>query len=1276
MFLLSNCGVVISTTAQTPAQKGTNQQKYNPHFTSDSINQENKTPKLILPIGHFFGVNKISTSQNEKFLASLDVNNNFIIWEIKSKKEIYRIKSELEISEFLFTDNSNIIYFIKDSMVNFNLLTFNKSTNYFKVDVEKARVFNNYIYIQTKSGNLLSYYHDNDYYSTEQTKLLKENILDFDIDSNSVFCINKLNEISFFLNNKFSHNYQIDNLNQVYKISKQFNGSKFCFSLKSGDLVLYDTLNSEKKIIYNFFNELANGISFSKNGKFLYSCSNDYYFIKYDILNNQLDGLFFNDYCTDLKILNNGSFLMSCYDGNIFEYNENLDRKGVFRTHLEKACVYNYIDSENILIGLDDGSINHFNQLLSTKKSIKLTNARISNISKGFYKNQIIISAYDGSLFSYDKINNYYSLLLKYEKPIITAFSDLVNNILVVVLLDEIVIYDNKFKLIRGVKAKDPWFLNESEKKVVIGGTGEIYSIDKLKKSISTIVINKLDSTKEWIAEAHYSEKDDSYYIGSYNGNVYTYKNNLLTLKKSFGQNLHQLFFDKINNTLFFILGNNEIYSADISKDFLLNKVYSDTTLANDNTWNIDKDSITNNYIISSGNKVHYFNESWKEIQDPIINSDLVCEAPDSRKSTVFTYNKHGVFTICYDGSYYWRPIEKNIIQKDFISEINKLTISRNLNCDIKSFSYKDYIYSLELSNQKKISYLQLEKNNWLVYDEHFRYDGTKEARDYLYSLCVNEIIDLSQIKDSLWVPDLANRISQGEEVSAPKLDEINVYGLNPLIQKDVFNKDYYFKITPRNGGVGNIVFSMNNGSYNRQIKESDLSKEGDNFSLKIYFKDIEEYLKEGSNQLLLKVYTKDNLLCSKDEETFENPLPPKKNKPNLYGLFIGVSNYEDENLNLKYASKDATDLSKLFAESARNLLNNDNNEHVFIYNLVTRNKTNKLTIKSVIDQINADIKSNDIFVIFYAGHGVLSENKNEVSFLTSSATKENLHIDQNVGFTTKELIDWLKPEFNKSQKRILIFDACNSGQAINDITNYTSENTNYLLTRGINEDPQQIKTIEKLNEQTGFFIISASESNKVAYEYGRYSQGLLTYSLLRTIKQNPSILSENNKIDVSRWFNSSKELAQELAKEIGKRQVPQLVSSNNFPVGIVNDDVKSNIVLSNEKPIFGKSELFNTLNKIDNFKIRFALDKKLEEFSHSEDGSDFIFEKGSEGKDIYTINGSYTITKNNIKIDIILVKGGDEIKKEFTVSGSIESLGDLCNQIITIANKTIQISQ
>jgi hypothetical protein len=264
---------------------------------------------------------------------------------------------------------------------------------------------------------------------------------------------------------------------------------------------------------------------------------------------------------------------MSCYDGNIFEYNEKLDRKGVFRTHLEKACVYNYIDSENIIIGQDDGSINHINQFSGTKKTIKLTNARISNISYSFYKNKIIISSYDGSLFNYDITNNYFSLLLKFDKPVINFAVDSFNKLLVVVLSDEIVIYDNKYKLLSGIKANNPWFLNESTAKFIIGGTGEIYSIDKAKRSISTILINKSDTIKEWIAEAHYSEKDETYYIGSYNGNFYTCRNNQIILKKSFGQNLHQLYYDKAKNTLIFLLGNNEIYTSDISHDFLFKKV-------------------------------------------------------------------------------------------------------------------------------------------------------------------------------------------------------------------------------------------------------------------------------------------------------------------------------------------------------------------------------------------------------------------------------------------------------------------------------------------------------------------------------------------------------------------------------------------------------------------------------------------------------------------------------------------------------------------------------
>jgi hypothetical protein len=69
---------------------------------------------------------------------------------------------------------------------------------------------------------------------------------------------------------------------------------------------------------------------------------------------------------------------------------------------------------------------------------------------------------------------------------------------------------------------------------------------------------------------------------------------------------------------------------------------------------------------------------------------------------------------------------------------------------------------------------LQLTNNDWLVYDEHYRYDGSPGGIDHLYFVCGIEIIDLAQMKDALYVPGLAEKIMNGEEINYPRLSELD----------------------------------------------------------------------------------------------------------------------------------------------------------------------------------------------------------------------------------------------------------------------------------------------------------------------------------------------------------------------------------------------------------------------------------------------------------------------------------------------------------------------
>ena len=62
----------------------------------------------------------------------------------------------------------------------------------------------------------------------------------------------------------------------------------------------------------------------------------------------------------------------------------------------------------------------------------------------------------------------------------------------------------------------------------------------------------------------------------------------------------------------------------------------------------------------------------------------------------------------------------------------------------------------------------------------------------------------------------------------------------------------------------------------------------------------------------------------------------------------------------------------------------------------------------------------------------MVESEKNQFYFLTADAS--NVTVSgalKNVGISTDELAEWIQPQVMKAQKRILIFDACNSGQAL-----------------------------------------------------------------------------------------------------------------------------------------------------------------------------------------------------------------------------------------------------
>ncbi|RYY35020.1 MAG: hypothetical protein EOP46_11435 [Sphingobacteriaceae bacterium] len=626
---------------------------------------------------------------------------------------------------------------------------------------------------------------------------------------------------------------------------------------------------------------------------------------------------------------------------------------------------------------------------------------------------------------------------------------------------------------------------------------------------------------------------------------------------------------------------------------------------------------------------------------------------------------KNGQFVITYGiGDFdYYKITAINGLQK--VKPVNQNTTA--LTNKKYSYKYDKAFISVYKGDHFLYKTLRLGDADHIVLDEWGRYDGTEAARKLLYFTCGLEVISLDQVKDALWVPNLAERLTKGDTINTAKLSDLDICGLTPQVKPAAEQTDEYrFEITPRKGGLGETVLLINDIEVKR-YQPAQLTKTGNNYQLIVPKAMLASYFVNGQdNPVTVRAYTAKNDVSSRGMRLIQKNKSAKQTPPNLYAIVVGVSDYKGTELDLRYAAKDAIDISNTLGASARKLLNTDGKEHVFIYNLNTeKNATlpEKLSIKNTIAEIGKKAMANDIFLVFFSGHGVMEGEKKKFYFLTADASVSSS--PEVVGISTDELGEWMKPSNIKAQKRILIFDACNSGQAVNELITIGKTGQNYLAARN-NDKAQQIKTIEKLNEKSGLFILSASASNQSAYEMGKYAQGVLTYSLLKTIKEQPDILEDNQYLNVGKWFTAAEKTVTDLVRENGNQQQPQLVSTTSFNIGVVDKDLIANIKLPQAKALFTSSNFQNADEAIadDDLELSKALNMELNTISARGGTANISYVSGSNSPDAYSLSGRYKVNGDTITVRVN-VKQYRQTKYTFEVLGKVSQLAVLVGEVV-----------
>ncbi len=525
-------------------------------------------------------------------------------------------------------------------------------------------------------------------------------------------------------------------------------------------------------------------------------------------------------------------------------------------------------------------------------------------------------------------------------------------------------------------------------------------------------------------------------------------------------------------------------------------------------------------------------------------------------------------------------------------------------------------------------------------------FDASPEMMDNLHYVVGLDVIELNQLKERYYEPGLLSKIMGLSQETTRSVEAFNSVELYPDMTAEVSEHMLSVNLVPRNGGIGKLSVFVNG----KEMQEDANPQRAQ--SVRIDLTAFARwYLPGESNKLVLRVYNQAGWLKSSALEIdYRPPARLKKQKPALYAVVVGTSNYAGDNLDLKFADRDASSFSQalrmvapnVFGDSvAVTLLNTD------VSDTTRQGESNKTAIKKAFEDLKDQSKAADVLVVYFSGHGVNygTAETGQFYYLTKDIASGDLkdpEVRKSFAISSAELIKWINAI--PALKTVMIIDACNAGKIVEDLAAGSKDLSSTRL-----------RVIDRMKDRTGMFILTGSAVDKVSYEAPQYGQGLLTYSLLHGMSG--EALTGDQRVDVMTLFQYSRDEVPRLAKGIGREQTPVLAFPGNgasFDIGIVDESVK--IPVAQLKPMFTRSS-FQDESFGDVLELANAMKKY---FMENEIG----FKDTEANESDYSINGRYKITGDAVTVDFRLLKGKDSLG-EFQVTGKKSDMQGLVEAIL-----------
>lgn len=445
-------------------------------------------------------------------------------------------------------------------------------------------------------------------------------------------------------------------------------------------------------------------------------------------------------------------------------------------------------------------------------------------------------------------------------------------------------------------------------------------------------------------------------------------------------------------------------------------------------------------------------------------------------------------------------------------------------------------VWDLETA-QEVVTHFSIGSKDWLVTTPQGFFNGTSDAQKQVFFVKGLESYALDRFFDKYYNPDAIKKAFDLGLKSGQKqglLDRLNQFPppeveITTPRQGDIVSKstvEVLAKIKNEGGGVQSVSL-LHNGKVVARKEETYFAKLAKGKSI---FQKFNLELVPGLNSINVSATNKENIE-SRSSQVLVN-YESDAEESICYVLAIGINDYQNPAMNLNYAYDDAAAFSSLIKTVSAPLFSK-----VEIHKIFNKDAT-KANILGILDILAQKITSNDVFFLYYAGHGTMVDE--EFYFVPTENTRlysaDKLKKD---GISAS----YLQQKLMKipALKQLLLIDACQSGGSVE-----------LLATRGAKEE----KAMAQLSRSAGIHVLSAAGSEQFATEYAEIGHGVFTYVLLEALAGKADGAPKDGTVSIYELKSYIENLVPEYSQKFkGQVQYPYTFSKGqDFPVSVVKE--------------------------------------------------------------------------------------------------------------------------